>query len=176
MTQVRVLADFTEEGASYRAGQVVDFASSAIITYRKAGGFVDDAAGAVSAAIAAGAPQLVHATEKIAAADAALGTVADLPVTNVTGTAYTLVPGDAHVCCKSGSATTVTVPADAVPIPMGKAISIEQDGAGTVTVAGAAGVTVNVISGKTPVIAGRYGVAQLIKKGANRWTLFGALA
>lgn len=175
MTQVRVLADFKEEGVSYVSGQVADFASSALITARKAGGFVDDAAGAVSAAISGGALQRDHAIEKIAAQDAAQGRSPDISATDVAGTSYTLKPSDSYVCCKSGSATVITVPDDNTAIRLGKLIAIEQDGAGAVTVAGAAGVTINVLTGHTAGIAGRYGVVQLIKKGANRWTLFGAL-
>lgn len=176
MTQVLILSQFHEGGVRYAPGEVVDFASSSLIAARKAAGNVDDASAAVSAAIGAGAVQRVHATEIVAAADAEQGRDPGLSVVNVTGTDYTLKSSDEHVVSKSGSATTITVPDDSVAMRLGKLISIEQDGAGAVSIVGASGVTVNPQSGHSAQIAGQYGVAQLIKKGSNRWTLFGALA
>jgi hypothetical protein len=178
MTQVLILNHLTEDDVRYRAGVVVDFASSALITLRKAGGFVDDNAGAIAAAIAAGASQFVHASQIEAVKTARVGRSGQLEVASV-GSAYTLGLADVgkHVRVDSAGAAVVNVPThDAAPIPLYATITVEQAGAGAVTLTPAAGVTLNRMSTLSAAIANRYGVAQLIKTGANTWTLFGALA
>ena len=94
-------------------------------------------------------------------------------------TARTLAMADinAHLVFTSGSAVTVTVPANAsVAFPIGATVDLEQSGAGEVLVAGAAGVTINKPLGKTPATASQYAVVRLRKVALNAWTLFGELA
>lgn len=182
MTKVLITAAFTEQSVRYNTNQVVDFDDANMIATRKAASQVDDTPANVASAIAAGATQRIHKAELGRVRSINGGSFEDIgpasarTAVDVTGTAYTLAPGISYVCCKSGSATTVTVPDDNSPFAIGEIVTIEQDGAGAVAIAAAAGVTVNVISGRTAAIAGRYGIVQLIKKAANRWTLFGALA
>lgn len=100
------------------------------------------------------------------------------PVSVVSGTAYTFAGSDAgsYMRFTNGSAITATVPNNsAVPVPIGSAIAFEQEGAGTITVSGAAGVTVNSLSSKVNS-SGQFAVLELVKKDTNTWTLFGSLA
>lgn len=99
--------------------------------------------------------------------------------TNVqTGTTYTLVLADAAVDVvelSNASAVTLTVPPNAsVAFPTGTVIELHQYGAGQVTVAAGAGVTVNSPGGKLK-IAARYGSASLRKRATNEWQLEGNL-
>lgn len=76
----------------------------------------------------------------------------------------------------SSSAVTATVPAYAtVAFPVGATIAFEQHGAGTVTIAAAAGVTLNHYSA-TLNTAGQYAVGQMVNTAQNVWTVFGALS
>jgi hypothetical protein len=101
-----------------------------------------------------------------------------LPFNAQTGTTYTLVATDAGdvVTLTNGSAITVTVPTNAsVAFPIGTQITLAQMGAGKVTVAGAAGVTVysadSYLSLRT-----QYSSGTLIKTATNTWLLIGDLA
>ena len=94
------------------------------------------------------------------------------------GTAYTLVLGDARsmITMNNAAANTLTIPLNAsVAFPTGTTVSIEQIGAGKTTIAATGGVTLNYLATLTASIAGQYGVAQLIKTGTDTWTLFGAI-
>lgn len=112
-----------------------------------------------------------------------LGTAAveDLEITynDVNNTTYTFVAGDANnvvVRSTSGSATTFTVPANAtVAFATGTVIGLAQNGAGTLTIAAAGGVTINSLNGNL-ALAGQYGRAALEKTATNTWALLGALA
>jgi hypothetical protein len=98
-------------------------------------------------------------------------------VTDAT-TARTLELTDAgdYVDLTSASAVTVTVPPNAsVAFPAGTTITLEQAGAGQVTVAAGAGVTVNVAATHLRKTAGQYAVVSLTKKAADVWTLYGNL-
>jgi hypothetical protein len=93
------------------------------------------------------------------------------PINAQTGTTYTTVLTDAGkiVTLSNGSAIALTVPTNAsVAYPTGSCIELWQIGAGTVTVAGDTGVTVNSLSG-TLTLAGQYAQAVLIKTGTNTW-------
>lgn len=95
-----------------------------------------------------------------------------------TGTSYTLVLTDVAkvVTLSNASAITLTVPPESsVAWPTGTTIVLAQLGAGTVTVAAGAGVTINSVSGNLD-ISDQYAVATLLKTGTNTWLLFGALA
>lgn len=92
-------------------------------------------------------------------------------------TVYTFVLADDNkiVTSNSSSATTFTIPlATVVAFPTGAIIWIEQHGAGALTIAATAGVTLNsLLSKKT--LAGRYATAMLKKTAYNTWLLSGAL-
>lgn len=86
---------------------------------------------------------------------------------------YTLVLTDAgdRVRMNKASAITLTVPANAnVAFPIGTVITVEQVGAGALTVAAAGGVTVN---GVSLVFRTQYSVAWLVKTAADTWELVG---
>ena len=95
-----------------------------------------------------------------------------------TGTTYTLVLTDVAkiVTLTNAAAITLTVPPESsVAWPTGTTIVLAQLGAGTVTVAAGAGVTIN-SAGSALDIGEQYGVATLVKTGTNTWLLFGNLA
>jgi len=96
------------------------------------------------------------------------------PVNAQTGTTYTLTQNDngAVITCASGSATTVTIP---VGLSKGFNCLIIQIGAGTVTIAGATGVTVNNADSYTDISA-QYGAATLYAYAADTFYLGGQLA
>lgn len=100
------------------------------------------------------------------------------PVNQQTGTTYTLVAADAGkvVECSNASAITVTVPANATTaFAVGTIITLEQTGAGQVTISGAGGVTINNVDTHTK-IKGQHGVVSLRKTATDTWTLYGATA
>ena len=90
-----------------------------------------------------------------------------------TGTTYTLVLTDNGrlVTLSNAAAITLTVPTNAsVAFATGAVINIQQIGAGQVTVAGAAGVTLNGTGTKTRA---QWSAASLIKTATDTWTLIG---
>ena len=96
---------------------------------------------------------------------------------NQTGISYTLVLSDAYkiVRCNNASAITLTVPPNSsVGFVVGTTITIEQVGAGVVTVTQGAGVTINAFGGKNS--AGQYSGLSLVKVDTDTWTLFGGVA
>lgn len=108
--------------------------------------------------------------------------VADLfsqDTTNVnaqTGTSYTLVIGDANDCVtmNNGSANTLTIPAEAsVAFAVGTVISVIQLGAGTTTVTGDTGVTVNGTSAGSADLTAQHSAVSLIKIASDNWNLAG---
>lgn len=71
---------------------------------------------------------------------------------------------------------TFTVPPNAdVAFPIGTIIYVTQQNTGTVTLAGGDGVTVNKLSTKSLVLAGRYAHVTLVKRATNEWHAFGDL-
>jgi hypothetical protein len=103
--------------------------------------------------------------------------VAPRSINAQTGTAYTLVLGDAGklVTLTNAAAVTLTVPTNAtVAFPVGTEIDLAQLGAGQVTVVGDTGVTVNGSPGLK--IAAQYGAATLTKIATDTWLLVGQLA
>lgn len=106
----------------------------------------------------------------------ALGTTQS--INSQVGTTYTLVLTDENklVTMTNASASTLTVPPNAsVAFPVGARIDIVQRGAGQVTIAEGAGVTINVPASYTKAIAAQYGYASLEKIGSNEWDLVGFL-
>lgn len=98
-----------------------------------------------------------------------------LPENAQTGTAYTLVLADKGkmVSMDNASANVLTIPLNAsVAFPTNTVINVLQQGAGTTSIAGAAGVTVNSIDGNDTIID-QYGRALLWKRGADEWILSG---
>ena len=86
-----------------------------------------------------------------------------------TGTTYSFVAADFTklVTLSNASPVAVTLPLESsVPWPAGTQLRLLNQGAGTVTVAGASGVTIN----GTPLTLGQYKGANLIKTGTNTWT------
>ena len=76
----------------------------------------------------------------------------------------------------NASAITLTIPTNAsVAFSTGTMIGVIAEGAGTVTIAGAAGVTLDSKDSNTD-IDGQDGVVLLIKKGTDLWNLSGNLA
>lgn len=90
---------------------------------------------------------------------------------------YTLVLADKNkmVEISNASATTLTIPADnTVNMATGATITILQTGAGQITIAGAAGVTVNATPGLK--LRTTWSSATLIKRAANTWVALGDLS
>lgn len=92
-----------------------------------------------------------------------------------TGTSYTLVLSDAGklVTADNASAVTVTVPPESsVAWVDGTAVAVAQLGAGQVTIAAGAGVTVN---GVGTALTAQYAGAQLYYLGSDSWLLIGSI-
>jgi hypothetical protein len=99
------------------------------------------------------------------------------PVTTQAGTSYTAVLADAnsYITFTNGSAVTFTIPPNSSqPFPIGTVIEIEQAGAGALSVAAGAGVTINSRAADL-TLAGQYGVAFIKKKATDTWTFNGDL-
>ena len=98
-----------------------------------------------------------------------------LEINSQTGTTYTTVLADAGklIRCNNANAITVTIPhSDTVDYDTGTVLSFEQVGAGTVTLEGAASVTLNALDdGLTS--QGQYAGLQAIKVDTNTWTVLG---
>ena len=95
----------------------------------------------------------------------------------ISGTSDTPTVADAgyYLRCTSASATVITIPPNSTqPFAIKDVMAIEQGGAGAVTIAPGAGVTLNTPRGSL-TIALQYGVIQIKKVGTNEWTLLGDL-
>ena len=106
--------------------------------------------------------------------DASTGGAIGVAVNAQTGTTYTTVLLDNNkvVTLDNASAIALTVPLNAsVAYPTGAQIHLYNKGAGQVTVAGDAGVTVNGSNGLKLRV--QYSVATLIKLDTNTWVLIG---
>lgn len=100
-------------------------------------------------------------------------------VREVSGTTDTLVIGDAGGVVEStgGSSATITIPANAaVAFAVGTVIGIDQAGAGTVTIEGDTGVTVNGTSAGSVDILEQWQGASLRKRATDEWIVTGAVA
>lgn len=101
------------------------------------------------------------------------------PINAQVGTTYTfaLTDGGHLVTLTNGSAITATIPANAdVAFQVGTTINVAQLGAGTVTIQGDTGVTVNGSSGGSENLDGQYAGGSLIKLATNTWLIVGKLA
>jgi acetyl-CoA carboxylase carboxyltransferase component len=107
-----------------------------------------------------------------------IDTLPQVAGTTQAGTAYTLALADASTAVEltSASAVTVTVPPNSsVAFATGTVIELLQYGAGTLSVAAGAGVTIhsanNLLSART-----QYSTLSLRKRATNEWVLAGDLA
>jgi hypothetical protein len=95
-----------------------------------------------------------------------------------TGTTYTLVAADSGklVTCANAGAITVTVPPSVYSV--GEQINIAQTGAGQVTFAQGAGVTIVSIgaTASAPKIAKQYGAATVICTASDTFLIIGGLS
>jgi hypothetical protein len=96
-----------------------------------------------------------------------------------TGVTYTLAIGDAAgvlVTASNASAITVTVPPSV--FSTGQQINLQQIGAGQVTFAQGAGVTITSTgaTASAPKITKQYGAATIICTGSNTFTIIGGLS
>ncbi len=101
----------------------------------------------------------------------------NMPIATYVGD-HTLTPGDrnSYLRINSASAVTITVPAFAdAAIPVQDVIAIEQQGAGAVAIAAAAGVTIR-SRGGVYNLGGQYAVAQLKHVDTDEWVLLGDVA
>ena len=90
-------------------------------------------------------------------------------------TLSSLTERDSLIEVSSGSGTTITIPADsAVNYPVGTSIDILQTSTGQVTIAGAAGVTVNATPGLK--LRTQWSSASLLKRAADTWVVMGDLS
>jgi len=106
--------------------------------------------------------------------DASTGGAIGVAVNAQTGTTYTTVLLDNNkvVTLDNASAIALTVPLNSsVAYPTGAQVHLYNKGAGQVTVAGDAGVTVNSSNGLK--LRAQYSVATLIKLDTNTWVLIG---
>lgn len=117
-------------------------------------------------------------TNKTLTAPVINGGLINLSLNAQTGTTYTLVAGDSGklVTLANASAITLTVPPSVFAV--GEQINIAQTGAGQVTFAQGAGVTI-VSTGATasaPKISKQYAAATVICTASNTFLIVGALA
>lgn len=99
-------------------------------------------------------------------------------VNTQTGTSYTSVLGDAGkvVDMDNASANTFTIPTNAsVAYVVGTCMEVSQLGAGTTTIQGDTGVTVNGVSAGSEDLAAQYAGAVLRKVATDAWIVRGDL-
>lgn len=95
-----------------------------------------------------------------------------------TGTAYTLVIGDATklISMNNAAGNTLTIPPNSsVAFATGTQLVVYQKGAGQTTIAAGAGVTIN-SEGSKLKLKGQYAVATLIKLATDTWVAAGNLS
>jgi hypothetical protein len=100
-----------------------------------------------------------------------------LPINSYTASfTFALTDAQALVEVNSASAVTATIPPNAsVAFPVGTTIEVLAYGAGTVTIAAGAGVTLHSVASKV-AIGNQYGTVSLTQLAANTWLLTGDLA
>lgn len=158
------------------AGQVIT--RNAIDLTTDVTGDLPIAEGGTGASTAAGARanlDLEAGTDfySISAADTAIEVSS---VNAQTGTSYTLVLGDRGqtVTMNNASANTLTIPTNAsVAFDTGTVVNVIMLGAGTTTISGDTGVTVNGVSAGSGDIQTQYNGVSLLKIGTNTWIASG---
>lgn len=115
-------------------------------------------------------------TDSLALADSAVQPDDPISINAQTGTSYTLVLGDAgkYVTMDNASPNTLTIPTNAsVAFPVGTVINVLMLGAGTTTIAGDTGVTVNGVSAGSGDIQTQYQGVSLLKIATDTWIVAG---
>ena len=98
-----------------------------------------------------------------------------LQIVDITVTTDTVTTSDLGklLRCNNAGAITLRIDTNAnQPLPIGAVITVEQVGAGVVTITPISGVTINPTARKT---WGQYSVIQLIKVGTNTWNVVGGI-
>jgi hypothetical protein len=166
-TAVKQFVDALQDGTGIDSGAITSakIASSAVTEAKIAVGSVTNTRIAADAVT----------TDKLSgAAKAGFNSIQNAQA----GTTYTLALTDLGklVELNNGASITLTIPTNAsVAFAVGDRIDLLQTGAGQVTIAGAAGVTVNSESSKLK-LAGQWAAATLIKRAADTWVAVGNLA
>jgi len=102
--------------------------------------------------------------------------IAQTVVTVTSSTTLALSDAGKIVELNSGSALTLTIPANAgVAFPVGTRVDVVQYGAGAVTVTGSVGVTVRRTAALTLVTNGQYSGCTLYKRATDEWVAIGDL-
>ena len=102
-----------------------------------------------------------------------------VPIRTLTATAHTLELTDTGSILETtgASSVTVTIPDEvSVPFEIGTLINMTQVGAGVTTITAATGVSLNGVTGGSAALDGQWAGAALTKRGADAWTVQGALA
>jgi hypothetical protein len=134
---------------------------------------------AIGSEINTGTDDAKYVTSK-AIADSNIAMLADTAniagINPQTGTTYVLALADAGklIRCDNVAGITLTVPKNAVvPLPINTVITIEQQGAGRVTISPVdTDVTLNAMAGGL-LTAAQFAVIQLIKVDTNTWSVIG---
>ena len=167
-------------------GDIVTFDQTAFVKVGEREVIIFDAGGSVSAARPTQSSSKMviwfnHTAEpptNMGAYDMAIGAGFGVALTRTeTGTTYTLVLADAgrRIDCTNASAVTVTIPANSsVAYVTGTEITINQLGAGTVTVEGDTGVTLNGVSAGSGDIDAQYAGVTIRKTATDTWVMQGA--
>lgn len=90
-----------------------------------------------------------------------------------TGYEFTNEDAGKTIVSSSGSATTFRIPTG-LTVPNGARFRVYQQGAGTLTIAGATGVTLRAVS--TTAMAGQYGWGEIVRISAHEWAAHGDFA
>lgn len=113
--------------------------------------------------------------DAVAAAEAAQRAQSVASILPITSN-YTLNGGNKGMLIAStgAGAVTVTIPTDAAGgFAETVVITFQQTGTGVLSIAAAAGVTLNGVNGGATEIQQAYGAAQIIRYGSNEWTIIG---
>lgn len=133
--------------------------------------------GAVKGAFASLAARLTDLTSKDTAMDVRITALERITIDAKTATPYTLVLTDAGkaINMNLAGANTLQIPTDAnVNFPIGTQIVVYQGGAGQTTIAAVTPGTTTVHSrGDVFKLTAQYGLATLLKVGANFWVVSG---
>ena len=118
------------------------------------------------------------AAQVLTAAELDAVATAMIAINAQTGTTYTTVLADDGklITCSNASAITVTIPPNSsVAYGIGTQLNFAQLGAGQVTLAAGAGVTLN-SEGSKLKLKGQYAVGTCVKTDTNTWFVVGNLA
>ena len=100
-------------------------------------------------------------------------------IRTLTATAHTLDLSDTGSILETtgASSVSVTIPDEmSVPFEIGALINVTQVGAGVATIAAAAGVSLNGVTGGSVALDGPWSGAALVKRASDAWVIQGALA